>query len=185
MKNRVQNVLEQLEKKSAELDIKLEAASSLEPVKQSFKDKIKTSVVGNNSLVFKQACGEITDAIKNQSFDQVIQSITNQTEAIENNTGKLVLAELGAMVKSLKNINDKNYFDEAAFDQIFRNSFDRVVSILQRQEEIPFQTDYKRNANGKISIVTEYYETHTVEHKWSYDSNGNLVKVRTSKNEIK
>lgn len=179
---KLEEITQKLQRRDAEIDIKLEVANSVLPLREALQDKIKTQVVGNNTLVVKEVCNSIVESIQSQTFDAVVQAIENQTEALQDDTSKLVLSELKLMLQELQKLENKPYFDEQKFNDVFNTSINRVVTVLQNQQELPYQTIYNRNSKGQITAVTEYFAGYTVKNTWSYDQNGRLIKVTTEKN---
>lgn len=167
-----------IKQKENELSLREQAIAEFKPLFDGLKSNVQQVTATNNILILKEIFSDTTIEMNSESM---LKAIENQSELINNE--KLV-AELKKMVKGIQSLEKKNYFDKDEFNQVFLNGLNKVINIIVDSNEIPNLTEYSRNQNGNIKTVTESYNNYTLEHNWNYDSKGNLISVRTVRNEI-
>ena len=168
-----------LQKRIQKLKIREEAIGSLLPIGQTLSSKVRERVSSNSVALLKEIASNIIEKIGDQNMDDVVEAI----ESID--TNEKVVSEIGKLLKQIKKLEKKDYFDQKEFDTIFNTGIQKIVNILVRTDAVPNKTKYSRNSKGKITLVTEEFTGFTLKHAWKYNSKGDLASVITVKNETK
>ncbi|MFA9227986.1 MAG: hypothetical protein ACEQR7_06095 [Agathobacter rectalis] len=118
---------------------------------------------------------------------QVADGISKLNSYLDSEVNKDIVNILKKYVSDLNTAGDLQEKNRLSFEKQLLKIINGFTDILEKQaivnqNQIPNGTAYIRT-NGKISRVIETYDKFTLIHIWSYDGEGNLVSVKTTKND--
>lgn len=118
---------------------------------------------------------------------QVAEGIAKLNSYLDNEVNKDVINILKKYVSQLNDATNLQEEHRVVFEKQLLKIINGFTDILAKQavvnqNQMPNSTAYIRE-NGRIVRVVESYDKFTLIHIWSYDADGNLVSVRTTKND--
>lgn len=172
--------INEIRKDKNDLDTHKRVIQTLFPLYRLSEIRVRDAVVDNSTAILDEVSRSISDNI-GQSTDEIIKSLDDLSKSIDNNNDKQVIQELRKIYVGIQGMESKPYFDEKQFQSIFEHGMNKIANILIDRDDIPLQTEYNRDASGRIQSVIEIYENYRLSHRWTYDRNDKLVKVVTTK----
>lgn len=178
----IKNRIAKLKKKEQELLLKEQTIAEFRPLYDTIRANTKQETVNNNILIIRELFKSF-DLNHRDGLAGVAQSISDQSKKINSKNAPIVKA-LEGMVLELAKLEKKNYFDIKEFNQVFTQGLKKVLNVVVDPKEIPNSTTYTRNGNGKITSVLEKFDKKNVKHNWSYNKDGQLIKVTSKVDEV-
>ena len=179
----IAKIVDRVKRKEHELDIRLQATDSLSSLSQSLSSKVESKVANNKVAMLKEVCSTIGEKIESQSFSEITKALESQTKLLKDESGQEIVASVGKLIQEVSKLQDNNYFDQKEFDAVFSGGIRRIIDTLVSQEEIPTNTFYVRDNQGRIKTVREMFANYELVHEWKY-SGGYLMNVKVHKNVI-
>ena len=149
------------------------------PISEKLRAIVNHKIETNKLLFLQELLSGIEKKLSNN--DDIVSAIKSQTNALEDKSGMVVVNELKKLLTEVSKLGEKKYFDQKQFDSLFKSGVEKITNLLISQDEVPRETVYQRRGDEKISKVIEKYDGFTLEHTWNYDSNANLINVKTVK----
>jgi hypothetical protein len=142
------------------------------------------SAINKSSEVLEQTINTLTEILEEYDPSKVVDAINSQTSSLNNGINKEVVKEMKTLIDEVKELQTKEGFSQKQFNKVFNDGIEKVLNLFVSQNEAPDMTEYARGADGKIRTITEEYDGYTITHKWTYNQNGQLIKVKTTRNEL-
>jgi len=175
----LQEKVGQLKLQKQQLAERATVVNALLPVSNQLQTIIKDKVETNKMLFFQQLVDGIEKKL-NQNGD-IIDAINSQTELLKDKNSQKIVAEIKNLLEVVSEMGKKTYFDQNEFNSVFTQGIEKIANLLMTPDEVPTETTYTRRLDGKIVRVVEKYNGFTLEHNWLYDSNDELIKVKTDR----
>jgi hypothetical protein len=181
----IDSKLKRLEKTKKEVELKENAIRNFNPLYETLLEHTQDKVNNNKSIFLKEAISSLE--IEKMDNLELIEVIDKQTSVLKDKNSKLILNELKGILEGISKLENKTYFDKDVFNKVFTNGITKIINVLVDNNEIPESTRYNRSliaGKRKITKVTEDYTDHKLIYNWVYDSSGELVQVKTNREEI-
>lgn len=181
--DQIKQKIEDIKRREKELTVREEVVASILPAYKSLGDKVKERVTSNSAALIGEA---VTNAISDIKIDtsDIAKSIEEKINIVEDKTSKAVLTEVRDMFIKIKELENKTYFDQNVFDNVFNEGIEKITNILVSQSAIPNNTTYDRaliKGVRKIVKVIEEYDEYSLIYSWIYDKSGDLSRIETRK----
>ena len=99
---------------------------------------------------------------------------------MKDKTSQKIVKEIKNLLREVSKLEKKTFFDQDEFNKAFNDSVKKIINAIDVPEEIPELVSYtRRPSDNKITRVIERFSDYRLEHSWSYDGKGNLLKVST------
>lgn len=180
----IKSKVAEIKQKETELNISKQALSILQPLYFEASQSVQEKVSSNSIGLIQQSVNEVTEAIKSKlDYTEIVNKLDRQIAILEDSKDIEIMNELKSLVTNIKDLSTKSTFNNESLVRVFNESLNKISNLLISQKELPNSTEYKR-LNGKITKVIEKYDKYTLNHSWSYNAQGELIKVTTTKDEI-
>lgn len=171
--------VESLKKREQNLLIREEAASALKSLYLALSTSTQEKISNNSVALLKEVAQGIEKELKKDNSTTLIEAIEKQTKDLKNDSTKAIAKELHNLAIGVQGLEKKTFFDQKAYDDLFAQTIEKITNVLIEIDQIPNDTIYARNDKGKIAKVTEKYNGYNLEHLWTYNRNGELIRVNT------
>lgn len=181
MIDELKSKIEEIKEKEKRLNIASQTISILNPLMKDVELSLQEKVQSNAISILQETISKVGNDIVNKIDYKEILSRLDSIQLDGKNSE--ILQEVKNLVTNINNLSRNTIYNQNTLIEEFDKSINKIVNILSRSDEIPKATEYKR-LNDKITQVIETYSNYTLTYKWIYDSQGYLVKVTTTKDEI-
>ncbi len=170
-----------LEKRKLELDQREVILDSLLPLGSKLAARIKSKVESNKISLFTETIAGVISKIDDlDNTSEIVEAIEKQTKGLKDKSTQQIVKEIKNLLRVVAKLEKKTFFDQNAFSEAFNASVKKIINAIDIPEEIPELVSYtRRPSDNKITKVIERFSKHRLEHSWSYDGKGNLLKVST------